>query len=227
MAASDPSNPHPVRLLVGGRSVEPVPGGFAYNAFDALTTSIESRRLLSHQPGRRHAITTLVMVEAVGQGLATALLERLIAQVIPILLAQGDSSASAAKSALRSVLADAASGDGDIHVSVATIDWPRLRVLYAGGNRHVLVHGKGQSTVVLTPRASDDPGMMTSLLVPGDWLVVLAHASSDVIPLARTGLAVRDGSSPQAVCTRLVRDAAGQEPFAHHAAVALAVEGLA
>jgi hypothetical protein len=66
--------------------------------------------------------------------------------------------------------------------------------------------------------------MVTSGLIAGDWLVMLARTTNEVIHLSEAGLAVRNSDSPQAVCAKLVQAAAKEAPESHHAVLALAVD---
>lgn len=213
-----------VRLLVGGNATHGLPQATAFHASDALVVATKTHRLLTHRPGDDHTATALILVEAANQHLVGNILERVIEQVLPLLLAGSQALMGKADAALRSLIEKVGVDMESLHISIAVIAWPRLRLLYTGGNRHVLVRGKGHNVAVLTPRNGGDPGLVTSTLIAGDWLVMLAHTTSEIIHLSEAGLAVRNSDSPQAVCAKLVQAAAKEAPQAHHAVLALAVE---
>jgi hypothetical protein len=215
---------HKVRLLVGGNATHGVPQATAFHASDALVVATRTHRLLTHRPGDDHTATSLILVEAANQHLVGNILERVIEQVLPLLLAGSQALMGKADAALRALIEKVGIDADALHISIACIAWPRLRLLYTGANRHVLVRGRGHNVAVLTPRHADDPGLVTSSLIAGDWLVMLAQSTSQIIHLSEAGLAVRNSDSPQAVCAKLVQAAAKEAPESHHAVLALAVE---
>jgi hypothetical protein len=210
-----------VRLLVGGQASPQLPDGPGH-AIDALVAGASTRRLLSQLPTSERSTTVLLLVEAASAALSQTILERLT-EIIPIVASDSTVVSATATTVLSRIIAQIPEGPEDLHISAAAITWPRLRVLFTGANRHVLIRGNGHSAMVLTPRAVHSPALVTSSLVPGDWVVLLARTTSDAIHLSGTGLAVRDAVSPHSVCTKLVSSAAHDDPSSHHAVVALAV----
>jgi hypothetical protein len=106
-----------------------------------------------------------------------------------------------------------------VHASVVIVLWPKCHVLSVGANRHL--HIRGNATQVMTPDIDGRSRLMTTILTPDDWVMILANSTRQCLPLSHENIAIRMHGDPRSVCQALTGTSAGDDPGNDHAAIAL------